>query len=263
MMETIEELVAQRRGYKYLNKDGVSPYQNFKYDLTPGTEFKTQLNADIREDCGRGWNLATLQWIIGDTNILSKIIVEFSIPKGAKIIVPTNSTGKFRADIIRLEKVHDPLELFPAIKDIAERLKNYNPINPITAETMPSKTKIKKIMAQVRDRVWTQVWAQVWTQVRDQVGAQVGAQVWTQVRAQVRDQVEAQVGAQVWTQVRAQVRDQVEDQVGVIAYYAVKLFMGIPYEHPAFDLVRLGIVVVNVNGKYKVFGKNGKYLGEI
>jgi hypothetical protein len=101
------------------------------------------------------------------------------------------------------------------LKDILERLQVYKPINPIIATTMPSKSRIKKIMAQVGD------------------------------------------------QVRAQVRDQVWAQVGVIAYYAIKLFMNIPYEHPAFDLIRLGIMVIGVAGKYQVFGEKGKFLGEI
>jgi hypothetical protein len=145
------------------------------------------------------------------------------------------------------------------LKDILERLQVYKPINPIIATTMPSKSRIKKIMAQVGDQVRAQVRDQVWAQVRDQVWAQVGDQVWAQVWAQVRDQVWAQVGDQV----RAQVRDQVWAQVGVIAYYAIKLFMNIPYEHPAFDLIRLGIMVIGVAGKYQVFGEKGKFLGEI
>ena len=276
--ETIEQLVAERRGYKYLKADGSSPYKGFIYDLKDKKNLTTNLDTDVNKDCGEGWNLATLQWILNDTNIMDKIIVEFSIPEKARIIVPLNSNGKFRTDIIRLKKVHKIDGLFPALKDIQKRLKKYKPTNPITAEKMPSKNKIKKIMAQVWDQVRAQVRAQVgdqvWDQVRAQVGdqvwAQVGDQVWDQVRAQVRDQVWDQVRDQVWDQVWDQVRDQVWDQVRdqvraqarVCAYYAIKLFMGLPYEHPAFDLIRLGIMVVNVLGKYKVFGKNGKYLGE-
>jgi hypothetical protein len=153
------------------------------------------------------------------------------------------------------------------LKDILERLQVYKPINPIIATTMPSKSRIKKIMAQVGDQVRAQVRDQVWAQVGDQVRDQVWAQVWAQVRDQVWAQVGAQVGdqvrAQVGAQVRAQVRDQVRDQVWVIAYYAIKLFMNIPYEHPAFDLIRLGIMVIGVAGKYQVFGEKGKFLGEI
>ena len=217
-METLQELVDQRRGYKYLKADGTSPYKGFVYDLENRKQLKTKLDPDANKDCGEGWNLATLQWILNDTKIMDKIIVEFSIPKKAQICVPINSNGKFRTDIIKLKKVHPVGVLFPAIKDIIERLKTYKPINPITAEEMPPKGKIKKIMAQVG------------AQFRDQVGAQVGAQFRTQVY--------------------------------LCAHYAVKLFMNLSYEHPAFDLIRLGIMVVKVQDKYKVFGKNGKYLGE-
>ena len=106
--------------------------------------------------------------------------------------------------------------------------------------------KHKNVVAQVRGQVEDQVWDQVWDQVGDQVWAQVGGQVGDQVRDQVGDQVRDQVWGQIW----------------VCAYYAIKLFMNLQYEHPAFDLIRLGIMVVKVQDKYKVFGKNGKYLGE-
>ena len=252
--ETIEELVEQRRGYKYLNKDRISPYQNYKYDLRRRLVVD-RLDEDINKDCGAGWNLATLDWILRDTNVLNKIIVEFEIPPEGKIIVPIDSRGKFRTDIIKKKRIWNPEELFPQLKDISKRLANYKFINPITAEVLPPKEKILNIMAQVRD--------QVWDQVGDQVGNQVWAQVWAQVRAQVRDQVWDQVRDQVWDQGGDQVGAQVWAQVGAIAYFAIKLFLDLPYEHPVFDLIRLGVIVVNVNGKYKIFGKNGKYLGEI
>ena len=180
-METLQELIDQRRGYKYLKADGASPYKGFVYDLKNKKQIKTNLDGNVNADCGEGWNLATLQWILNDTNIMDKIIVEFSIPKKAQIIVPINSNGKFRTDIIKLKKVHAVGKLFPKIKEITDKLKTYKPINPITAEEMPPKTKIKKIMDQVR------------AQVRAQVGAQVRAQVWDQVGDQVRDQVGDQV----------------------------------------------------------------------
>ena len=288
--ETIEELVEQRRGYKYLNKDRTSPYQNYKYDFRRRLVVD-RLDEDINKDCGTGWNLATLDWILRDTNVLNKIIVEFEIPPEGKIVVPIDSRGKFRTDIIKKKRIWNPEELFPQLKDISKRLANYKSINLITAKVLPPKEKILNIMNQVGDQVWDQVgdqvWAQVWdqvwaqvgdqvwVQVRNQVWAQVGNQVWVQVGAQVRDQVRKQVGDQVWTQIWNQVWDQVKNQVGnqvwnqvwdqvwAIASFAIKLLFDLPYEHPVFDLIRLGVIVVNVNGKYKIFGKNGKYLGEI
>ena len=38
--------------------------------------------------------------------------------------------------------------------------------------------------------------------------------------------------------------------------------MKLKYDHPSFHLVRLGVLVVLVGEKYKVFGKAGKFLGE-
>jgi hypothetical protein len=261
-METLEELVAARKGYKYLNADGTSPYQKYEYDLKSRRQMETSLNECPEQSCGEGWNLATLDWISRECLKLDGVIVECEIPKKAKIVVPKQSDGKFRTNIIKIKKVHKIETLFPALKDIKESLRNYQPINPITAEEMPPKKMIKKVGAQVGAQVRAQVWAQVRDQVGDQVGDQVWdqvwAQVWDQVWAQVRDQVGAQVGDQVWDQVWAQVWD----QVWVFAYYAIKLFLDLPYEHPAFDLVRLGIIVVTVDGKVKVFGKDGKFLGE-
>jgi len=237
-METLQELVEQRRGYKYLREDRTSPYQNHKYDLRKKI-YKTWLNKDLSLLCAEGWNLATLGWILQDTNILDKIIVEFSIPPEATIIVPLSSNGKFRTDIICCKKIHKPENLFPKLKNIKKNLKKYKPINPVVAETLPSKKKIlnilKKIKAQVGVQVWAQVGDQVWAQVRDQVGAQVG------------DLVGAQVG----------------DQVSIASHFAVKEFLNLDYDHPAFGLIRLGIIVVKIKNKYWVFGKNGKYLGII
>ena len=216
--ETVEQLVKKRKGYKYLLPDGTSPYQHFVYDLSIGKRYTTDLDTNRFSDCGKGWNLATLEWILNDTRILDKIIVEFFIPKEGKIIVPKGSCGKFRTNDVVIKRVWNPEELFPEIKAVTDRLKDYTPTNPITATKCPSKKKIIQVGAQVR--------------------AQVGAQVWAQVGAQVRA------------------------QEYICGYYAVKEFMNLDYDHPAFEYIRMGVMVVSVNGKLKVFGKGGKFLGE-
>ena len=67
---------------------------------------------------------------------------------------------------------------------------------------------------------------------------------------------------EIRAQVRAQVRDQVGAQVRVCGYFAIKEFFNLTYEHPAFELIRLGILVVKIKKICKVFGKNGIFLGE-
>ena len=266
MNSTLQELVAQRRGYKYLDKDGVSPYKHYKYDLKSRKDLFADLDTDVKKDCGAGWNLATVEWIADNCLKLDGVIAEFTIPTKAKIIVPKNSNGKFRTDIIRVRKVTPVESFFPFLKNLNSRLKEYRPKNPITGEIMPPIDKIKATMDQIRDQVgdqvgdqvWDQVGAQIRDQIRAQVGAQVGAQVWDQVLDQVLDQVWDQVGDQVLDQVG----DQVWDQVRVCAYKAIADFFGLDCDHPAFELVRMGIIVVEVREKFKVFGKAGKYLGE-
>ena len=143
--ETLEELVEQRRGYKYLNKDFTSPYKGFKYDKRKHI-FKTDdLDEDLLNDCGSGFNLATLDWILNDShNLLNQVIIEFEIPKEAKIIVPHNSNGKFRTNIIKKKKVYKLEYFLPQTKKINNKLKNYKPTNPITAEKCRQKIKLKK-----------------------------------------------------------------------------------------------------------------------
>src|SRR5271157_4791923 len=94
--ETLEELVAQRKGYKYLSRDGISPYKQYKYNLKSKKKLVSVLDQDETHDCGAGWNLATLKWIADNCLKLEGVIVEYSIPPEAVIVVPKQSTGKFR-----------------------------------------------------------------------------------------------------------------------------------------------------------------------
>ena len=118
--------------------------------------------------------------------------------------------------------------------------------NPYQATKLPEAKEIKKYLKKP--------FAQVWDQVRDQVRDQV----WDQVRAQVWDQVRAQV----WDQVRAQVWDQVRDQEYSTSYWGVKVALNLPIKHWFFDWLKLGVIIVIVNKKVKIFGKKGKFLGE-
>ena len=74
------------------------------------------------------------------------------------------------------------------------------------------------------------------------------------------------IGSWIFTQVRGQVRgqvwDQVWDQVWATSYWGVKITLGLPIDHWFFDFLKLGVMIVFVTGKVKVFGKKGKYLGE-
>jgi len=171
-------------------------------------------------ECGKGFNLATLDWILSDCSfLLDAIIVEFCIPPEGKIIVPRNSTGKFRTDIIKYKKTHKPEDLFPQLKGLKKKLKGYKPINPIVATKLPPKGELRKILRRIKDFMWDSVRASVW--------------------------------------------DSMRAQIYIISYFAVKEFLNLEYEHPVFVLIRMGVIVMEVNNKFMVFGKEGKYLGNV
>ena len=74
------------------------------------------------------------------------------------------------------------------------------------------------------------------------------------LRAWLKNKNMAQVGDQV--------RDQVRDQVYSTSYWGIKVTLGLPIKHWFFDFLKLGVMIVFVQGKVKVFGKKGKFLGE-
>ena len=60
----------------------------------------------------------------------------------------------------------------------------------------------------------------------------------------------------------AQVWDQVRDQEYSTSYWGVKVALNLPIKHWFFDWLKLGVIIVIVNKKVKIFGKKGKFLGE-
>jgi hypothetical protein len=80
--------------YKFLTKDWQSPINNKKITYEKGKIYKEECDEDINNDCGKGINLATLNWCKLN-NDCNGIYVKFSFdPKDA--IVPKATDGKFR-----------------------------------------------------------------------------------------------------------------------------------------------------------------------
>ena len=80
----------------------MSPYKNFKYEI--GKTYSTKdCNDDERVLCGKGLNVATLEWCLRDNTCdLTKtyIIVEFDVKD--IVAIPYNSDGKFRVWKIKI-----------------------------------------------------------------------------------------------------------------------------------------------------------------
>ena len=52
------------------------------------------------------------------------------------------------------------------------------------------------------------------------------------------------------------------DQVWATSYWGIKVTLGLPIKHWFFDFLKLGVMIILVQGKVKVFGKKGMFLGE-
>jgi hypothetical protein len=116
------------------------------------------------------------------------------------------------------------------IADVLKRLKTYKPKNPITATKMPDEQIMRGVLVRIKDSVRNSVW----NSVRDSV----------------------------WDSVWDSVRNSVWGQSAICGYHAINKFLKLGIEHPAFDLVELGVIVVQTGGMVKVYGKKGKFLGE-
>jgi O-acetyl-ADP-ribose deacetylase (regulator of RNase III) len=272
-------------GIKYTKKNGDS----FRVSEVNGEPSKYEVGKWLeildaphnKQDCGHGLHLGKSFVGAGNYNLPEKIF--FCIYKKEDMCGEGN-------DKVRVSKLI-PLYECPRwlgygvsgkkwLRKLESKVK-FDPkkYNPYKATKLPTLNKMftcfspevgdqvwNQVRNQVGDQVWNQVgdqvWNQVWDQVGDQVWDQVGDQVWNQVGDQVWNQVWDQVGDQVRDQVWNQVRDQVWDQVWATSYWAVNVEFSLGLSHWFYDFLKLGVMLIFVQGKIKVFGKKGVFLGE-
>jgi len=89
--------------YKFLNKNLISPYQNFQYEI--GKIYTAnEVDTDERHACGAGLNVATLAWCKRNMNPDS-IIVKVSFYAKDIIAIPFATDGKFRVKRMKVEEI--------------------------------------------------------------------------------------------------------------------------------------------------------------
>lgn len=102
------------KAYKILFEDYTTPFEGFKYEM--GKVYETDdYDEDEREDCGKGFNVATLEWCLRHTyphlddvmnlykrNLYVYIEVEFD-PKDI-VAIPYGSDGKFRVRKMKITR---------------------------------------------------------------------------------------------------------------------------------------------------------------
>jgi hypothetical protein len=87
------------RAYKLINADDEGPYQG-GIDYLATDSFHVDANMDVKEHCGAGINLATLDWCMREWMQGYRILImEFTAKRADgsdNICIPTATDGKFR-----------------------------------------------------------------------------------------------------------------------------------------------------------------------
>jgi len=168
------------------------------------------------------------------------------------------------------EKIEKQLETYYLKKIEDFKKDDIEKYNPYQATELPSKQELEPFIAQVTDQVGgpitnqiqnqiqNQIWDQFWNQFRNEATEQI----WSKTMNKIRDRM----WNQIWNQFRSKVRNeatyQVWNQIWATSYWGIKMALDLPINHWFFDFLKLGVMIVFVGDKVKVFGKNGKYLGE-
>jgi hypothetical protein len=89
------------RAFKYLNGNS-GPYQNSIYEVSKTYEVD-DVDRDIYNLCGRGINVASIEWCLRDANFdLDKTYIEVEFDVKDIVCIPFASDGKFRVKKIRV-----------------------------------------------------------------------------------------------------------------------------------------------------------------
>lgn len=226
--------------YKVLNKDLVSPYQEFKFEI--GVKYHCKdFDTDKTMDCSRGFYAVDVDGLPYAFNTKKEIYLVEVYGKSVEI-----NQYKRRYEYIKIIRKCTKEEIIKVAKK-KERELGYKlseilyPTIPLAKKRKPAKKDIDNL------KKWASVRASLGASVWDSVGASLGASV----GASVWDSVWASVGASVWASLGASVRASVGASVGA---YISSLFPNIkqwkyiehkegvnPYQ-PAIDLWHRGLV---------------------
>jgi len=115
-LSILKHQTGKLKAYKYLNRNR-SPYQNAEY-VVGKTYVVEDYNSDETMVCGKGINLATLEWCLRDTNCsLDKTYIECRFDAKDIVAVPFNTDGKFRVKKLKVVRKITKKELESFLKD--------------------------------------------------------------------------------------------------------------------------------------------------
>ena len=209
--------------YKVLNKDLISPYQGFKFEL--GKKYVCDDFDTSGKECSKGFYAVDFNGLVYAINNGGQKHSVFEVEVGGRSKEFNQFKRRYEEITILRELADDEIKeglLACEEKEGYRVCEACYPVHPFEVNPMPLEDakKLLEEWKKVRDSVWDSVWdsvlASVWDSVRDSV--------WDSVWDSVRDSVRDSVWASVWDSVRDSVWDSVWDLVGA---YISSLFTNI------------------------------------
>jgi len=102
-LEIIKHCTGKIRAWKYVKADGSNPYNQFseKYEVGK-TYIENNFNADEHQNCGAGFNVATLCWCYHDSKNTENQYLEIEFTAKDIVAIPYTTDGKFRVKKMKI-----------------------------------------------------------------------------------------------------------------------------------------------------------------
>ncbi len=102
-LEIIKHCTGKIRAWKYVKSDGSNPYNQFSEKYEVGKTYtEDNFNADEFQNCGTGFNVATLRWCYHDSGDAENQYLEIEFTAKDIVAIPYTTDGKFRVKKMKI-----------------------------------------------------------------------------------------------------------------------------------------------------------------
>jgi len=102
-LEIIKHCTGKIRAWKYVKADGSNPYNQFSEKYEVGKTYNAiENNFDEHQNCGTGFNVATLCWCYHDSKNTKNQYLEIEFTAKDIVAIPYTTDGKFRVKKMKI-----------------------------------------------------------------------------------------------------------------------------------------------------------------
>jgi glycosyltransferase involved in cell wall biosynthesis len=146
----------------------------------------------------------------------------------------------------------------------------------LTATEMPDPWKLFLILCEVEKTIDRKIGSHIGARIGAQMGVQTWELVWIDIWVNIAKLISTEREEEIlnckdynkeWKEIEGigwgEHWNQIRNQLHIYLCYLIREKYQLDYNHPAFELGKLGVVITRGEGAIKVYGKEAKYLGEI